>query len=172
MKVRAQKQDVAVLAISAAVIAVVAVASPLILHASISRSAVAYGDELNARSNEACSAYADALAQKSYMADNGGEDTVLKPGDAGDVTGQAAVVPVQGDASAIAIADSVSSAGLDPANVVQDADGTYVYVIQPGDTLTDISRAFGYSVDDIANKNGIRDVNLIYANSSLRIPNE
>lgn len=66
----------------------------------------------------------------------------------------------------------VSAAGLDPANVVQDADGTYVYVIQPGDTLTDISRAFGYSVDDIANKNGIRDVNLIYANSSLRIPNE
>ena len=45
-----------------------------------------------------------------------------------------------------------------------------VYIIKPGDTLSDISVAFGISVDAIANLNEIRDVNLIYADSALQIP--
>lgn len=62
------------------------------------------------------------------------------------------------------------AAGIDSANIVKGADGIRVYMIQPGDTLTKISAALGYSVDELANYNGIRDVNLIYANSALRIP--
>lgn len=50
-------------------------------------------------------------------------------------------------------------------------NGDVIYIIKRGDTLTDISRLFGYSVDKLANYNEIRDVNLIYANSSLRLPN-
>ena len=45
-----------------------------------------------------------------------------------------------------------------------------VYLIKPGDTLSDISAQHGYSVDAIANFNEIRDVNMIYSNSALRIP--
>lgn len=45
-----------------------------------------------------------------------------------------------------------------------------IYMIQKGDTLTKLSRQFSYSVDELANFNQIRNVNLIYANSVLRIP--
>lgn len=51
-----------------------------------------------------------------------------------------------------------------------DLNGSPVYDIKPGDTLTSISHEFGFSVDQIANLNQIRDVNVIYAGSSLRIP--
>lgn len=66
--------------------------------------------------------------------------------------------------------DSLEAAGVDTSHVVKDSDGTLVYMIQPGDILTKISAAFGYSVDELANYNQIRNVNLIYANSALRIP--
>ena len=66
--------------------------------------------------------------------------------------------------------DSLEAAGVDISHVVKDTDGTLVYMIQPGDTLTKISAAFGYSVDELANYNQIRNVNLIYANSALRVP--
>lgn len=68
--------------------------------------------------------------------------------------------------------DSLEAAGIDVDRVVRTDDGTYVYLIERGDTLTKLSAAFGYSVDALANHNGIRDVNLIYANSSLRMPGE
>lgn len=54
--------------------------------------------------------------------------------------------------------------------VTQDSNNSPVYDIKPGDTLTSISHEFGFSVDQIANLNQIRDVNVIYAGSSLRIP--
>lgn len=52
----------------------------------------------------------------------------------------------------------------------QDSSNSLIYDIKPGDTLTSISHEFGFSVDQIANLNQIRDVNVIYAGSSLRIP--
>lgn len=45
-----------------------------------------------------------------------------------------------------------------------------VYYIQKGDTLSAISDKLLYSVDELATYNQIKDVNLIYAGSSLRIP--
>ena len=45
-----------------------------------------------------------------------------------------------------------------------------IYIIQPGDTLSGISAATGVSVDKLAYVNGIADVNLIYAGSTLEIP--
>lgn len=54
--------------------------------------------------------------------------------------------------------------------VTQDSNNSPVYDIKPGDTLTSISHEFGFSVDQIANLNQIRDVNVIYAGSLLRIP--
>lgn len=45
-----------------------------------------------------------------------------------------------------------------------------VYIVQRGDTLCEISAAYGVSVDAIANENQIRDVNLIYTGSALVIP--
>ena len=62
------------------------------------------------------------------------------------------------------------AAATDDNHIVQKADGTMVYIVQPGDTLTSISAALGYSVDELANFNQIRNVNLIYAYSALRIP--
>ena len=51
-----------------------------------------------------------------------------------------------------------------------DASAVWVYDIQWGDTLSDISRMFGRSVDSIAEYNHIQNVDLIYAESSIVIP--
>ena len=56
-------------------------------------------------------------------------------------------------------------------NRMRKQEDTWVYTIKYGDTLTKLSKAFGYSVDELAKFNSIRNVNLIYAESSLRIPN-
>lgn len=49
-------------------------------------------------------------------------------------------------------------------------DGSQVYIIKSGDTLSGISASFGVSVDRIAQANNIVDVNRIYAGSALVIP--
>lgn len=45
-----------------------------------------------------------------------------------------------------------------------------VYYVTSGDTLTSISYDTGISVDRLAEYNSIRDVNVIYADSALRVP--
>ena len=45
-----------------------------------------------------------------------------------------------------------------------------IHIVQPEDTLSSISAQYGVSVDAIAKANKIRDVNLIYDDSALKIP--
>lgn len=45
-----------------------------------------------------------------------------------------------------------------------------VYIIQHGDTLSELSATLGYSVDELAQYNSIRNVNRIYTGSVLRLP--
>lgn len=97
------------------------------------------------------------------------EDLVLSHQKADAAVG---VVVPEGSVDDPTFQTSLEAAGLDPSRIVMDGDGVYVYLIAPGDTLTSLSAAFGYSVDELANYNEIRDVNLIYANSSLRVPTE
>lgn len=54
--------------------------------------------------------------------------------------------------------------------VVIDIDGNMVYLVQKNDTLTSISGKVAYSVDELAEYNHIKDVNLIYEGECLRIP--
>lgn len=54
--------------------------------------------------------------------------------------------------------------------VVVDPEGNMVYLVQKGDTLSEVSGMLGYSVDELAEYNNISNVNLIYAAESLRIP--
>ena len=68
---------------------------------------------------------------------------------------------------------------VDGSSVIKDysicVDGennNKIYLIKKGDTLTKISKCTGFSVDKIANLNEIRDVNLIYADSTLQIPEQ
>lgn len=51
-----------------------------------------------------------------------------------------------------------------------DTRSVWVYDVQWGDTLSDISRIFGRSIDSIAEYNHIQNVDLIYAESSIVIP--
>lgn len=44
------------------------------------------------------------------------------------------------------------------------------YVIQPGDTLSEIAQRFGTTTQTLARLNGIADPNLIYSGTTLRIP--
>lgn len=53
--------------------------------------------------------------------------------------------------------------------VVYD-DGRMAYIVQEGDTLSYVSTLTGCSVDELANINHIKDVNLIYAGSAIIIP--
>ena len=50
------------------------------------------------------------------------------------------------------------------------ADIKAVYIIQHGDTLSELSATLGYSVDELAQYNNIRNVNRIYTGSILRLP--
>lgn len=55
--------------------------------------------------------------------------------------------------------------------LMKQDDGTLAYLIRPGDTLCYISQLFGYSVPEIAEFNHVPNVNLIYADSIMRVPN-
>jgi murein DD-endopeptidase MepM/ murein hydrolase activator NlpD len=44
------------------------------------------------------------------------------------------------------------------------------YKIQSGDTLSQLARRFGTSVDALAKANGIQNPNLIYAGANLKVP--
>ena len=58
----------------------------------------------------------------------------------------------------------------DNKNIKFDDDGTAIYYVQKGDTLSYVSSVTGYSVDSLAEYNGIFNVNVIYAGSAIRIP--
>lgn len=53
------------------------------------------------------------------------------------------------------------------AAVAADSSGAFAYQVKRGDTLWDISRRTGLSIQDIATRNGIADPNRIYAGQSL-----
>lgn len=61
---------------------------------------------------------------------------------------------------------------IDNPQIIQGPDGRYYYHIVWGDTLCKISSELHFSVDELAEYNHIRNVNLIYAESDLRIPTE
>ena len=50
------------------------------------------------------------------------------------------------------------------------ADNYKTYTIVKGDNLTKISKMFGVSIKEIAELNGIKDINKIYAGAELKIP--
>lgn len=54
--------------------------------------------------------------------------------------------------------------------VVVDPDGNMMYIVKKGDTLSAVSGIVGYSVDELAEYNHIKNVNLIYIDESIRIP--
>jgi LysM repeat protein len=78
-----------------------------------------------------------------------------------DVTNPEEEVPVMVDGQEIYLSDVLT----------KQEDGTMAYLIQPGDTLCYISRLFGFSVDEIAEFNHVDNVNMIYSNSTMRVPN-
>lgn len=65
--------------------------------------------------------------------------------------------------------EMVKQLEADP-NAHMNKDGNWYVVVKPGDTLTSISRKYGYSVDQLAQFNKIQNVNLIYVNSSIVLP--
>lgn len=50
------------------------------------------------------------------------------------------------------------------------SDGTYIYHIQEGDTLCDISARLNCPIDILASYNGVPNMNLIYTGAVLRYP--
>ena len=54
--------------------------------------------------------------------------------------------------------------------IVVDIDGTMVYLVSKGDTLSKVSGRIGYSVQELAEFNQIDNVNLIYEGQTLRVP--
>lgn len=62
--------------------------------------------------------------------------------------------------------------GDENVNILVDENGNRYYHIVWGDTLCKISSLTHYSVDELAEYNHIRNVNLIYAESDLMIPDK
>lgn len=46
---------------------------------------------------------------------------------------------------------------------------TITYVVQPGDTLTDIAKRYGTTYEELARKNGLENPNLIFVGQELKI---
>lgn len=68
---------------------------------------------------------------------------------------------------------SVPPPGTDPAPVPNPAPTNYVtYVIQPGDTLSEIAVRFGTTYQALAALNNISTPNLIYAGQTLKVPED
>jgi LysM repeat protein len=44
------------------------------------------------------------------------------------------------------------------------------YVVQPGDTLSEIAERFGLSAEMLGQANGIENLNLIFAGQTLHVP--
>lgn len=148
-----------------------AVASGIVTIAAI--AGISYGTAVHIASAE--TAYADSSLQLQMQMIGEYRDALdayklLKGAESSEETPGVVAPENQGDTQKLM--ESVEAAGLDPSNIIEDMDGTSVYLIQPGDTLSQISAAFGYSVDKLANFNEIRNVNLIYANSALQIPKD
>lgn len=71
---------------------------------------------------------------------------------------------------AVEVADSNEIPFFGNEYVVVDIDGTMVYLVKKGDTLSDVSGLVGYSVQELAENNCIKNVNLIYEGQTIRIP--
>lgn len=67
------------------------------------------------------------------------------------------------------IADGSTPLSDSPYVTVDEYGNTYYHIIA-GDTLCKISTLLHYSVDELAEYNHIQNVNMIYAESDLRIP--
>lgn len=52
----------------------------------------------------------------------------------------------------------------------RDPSGHWVYIVKRGDTLSRISGMLGFSVQELAEYNHIKNVNLIYTNQAIRLP--
>lgn len=81
--------------------------------------------------------------------------------------------------SDISQSENLSSADLSDSDEKNDSNGDEtkqfdaengVYQIKKGDTLSGISSKTGVCVDELAEYNQIKDVNMIYADSALAVP--
>ena len=115
-----------------------------------------HGDAIRRREQALFEEYSNALVSYSQSLEQSVQDDEI-------------IIGVQGTDDSMFM-DSLEAAGVDSSRVHLNDDGIYVYRIEHGDTLTSLSAAFDYSVDALANYNDIEDVNRIYAESSLRIP--
>ena len=54
----------------------------------------------------------------------------------------------------------------------QNNNGQITYIVKRGDTLSQIARSYGVTVNEIASQNGIQNPNLIYVGQTLTIPTQ
>lgn len=105
---------------------------------------------------------------------------VLADGDNVTVTGESANDGTQ-DWRPVQTADGQASGWVEAAslaactapvvvNCTPRADWTSLYTVQPGNTLAQIARAAGVSLDEVAQANCIADVNRIASGQQLRVP--
>ena len=69
--------------------------------------------------------------------------------------------------SSVPLAEAI---GCEDPNIIVDEYGNRYYHIVWGDTLCEISSLLNYSVNELAEYNHIENINWIYAESDLRIP--
>lgn len=123
----------------------------------------------SADSHSASSASADSASSSSSSASSSSEDSASKSESA-----ESSVASSGAESSDARGSESSGSKGTEstkrtPEEVVV-VDGERIYHIHYGDTLSGISDQTGVSVQKIAHTNEIDDVNLIYADSALVIP--
>ena len=85
--------------------------------------------------------------------------------DSGRYNGQ----KVDTDVACLNFPDVIKGAGLNGYSKNEATEQHVVYIVKPGDTLSEIAQKYGTSVSYLAKKNNIKNVNLIYPNQSITI---
>lgn len=116
----------------------------------------------------------DTSSDASKPGASDGSSSSASPSSDGNGDGKDGIGASQGSEGSSGASADGNGDGSDGSGVEVVGSGTRngekVYIIKWGDTLSYISAETGFSVDEIANLNEIRDVDLIYADSALRIP--
>lgn len=133
--------------------------------------AVLDAQEAKAKAKADAEAKAKAEAEAKAKAEAEAKENESTTGETPDATPNEPTAPGKADESKDA--PDAGTAG-EPSNpddwITIQSDGSRTYLIRPGDTLCLISKRVGYSVDELTKLNAIKDVNLIYSGSVLRLP--
>lgn len=158
---------------SVAAIVLATVIAPKICRKMVDNYSKSLSENVAAASIEPAESQTSQTGSSESTTGNGGHDNANHGSDASDVDETTPSGNETNSSSEVTDGDVESSDSpyASVSNVVWDPDkGCYVYIVERGDTLSEISGEVHVSVDRLVEVNSIRDRDLIFTNESIVLP--